>query len=415
MPVSHTLKNHSWVSRHCSFACLLALLWSCGPDGSVGFDEEPSEPFEIVFLNGGGTTICGVSTQGRIHCMAMRTHYAWFTRMLEGVEAEEPWPALEERDFLFETARLAGIDDAVKVYPGSDHICAIRQGGRLSCMGVNVRGETGVNPGEFAIGRWHDWREVEGIDEPVVDVLMLSRTTCALDESGSVWCFGDNRYNELGRGVIAQDLDFDAVPARVANLPPIASFDASSKSRTACAYAFEDNALWCWGENAGGLVADVGEHSTFPSARRLEVPDGTKRTWSTGYNACVEDAERAISCMGANTPLLVRRGSIARGPYIPMFEPIGLASVDRMWLGGGFSCASDFAGELVCWGKALYNYYDHFTRIPGITATRDTHVAFASAFCAHTGNDTLRCLDAFGTGETLSVSLSKVGVFHGPN
>lgn len=119
--------------------------------------------------------------------------------------------------------------------------------------------------------------------------------------------------------------------------------------------------------------------------------------------------------MGANTPVLVRRGSTARGPYITTFEPIGLASVDRMWLGSGFSCASDFAGELVCWGKALYTYYDHFTRIPGITATRETHVAFGSAFCAHTGGDTLRCFDAFGSGETLSVSLSKVGVFHGPN
>lgn len=153
---------------------------------------------------------------------------------------------------------VAGIDDAVEIAAGAGHTCAIRSGGEVWCWGENGSGQLGdgtmrsraapamvrsdavtLSAGgieldgalvghscfinrAFHVECWGRNREgqlgdatdvdsavpVEVLEnkdaeeyEPLEDVITVScggLHTCALDESGDVFCWGDDTHDQLG-------------------------------------------------------------------------------------------------------------------------------------------------------------------------------------------------------------------------
>jgi alpha-tubulin suppressor-like RCC1 family protein len=111
---------------------------------------------------------------------------------------------------------IGGVSGAVQVGVGFDHDCSLADAGALTCWGYDEEGEVSSNG-------------CLGNDCPPTAVASLTgtaalglgnETTCALDGSGVVRCFGDNVYGQLGHPPGADnDPDPDA-GAGVFNLTP---------------------------------------------------------------------------------------------------------------------------------------------------------------------------------------------------
>jgi alpha-tubulin suppressor-like RCC1 family protein len=108
--------------------------------------------------------------------------------------------------------QVTGLSGTTKIDAGGSHACAIRSGGALACWGASFFGEVGDGG--------HDRRGMPvGVTMPgnagVVDVSAGEIHTCAVLVDGSVACWGDDRFGQLGDGILA-----DQVPVAPALVCP---------------------------------------------------------------------------------------------------------------------------------------------------------------------------------------------------
>ena len=92
--------------------------------------------------------------------------------------------------------------------------------------------------------------------------------SCGLRSDGSLWCWGDNSFGQLGDGTTTSR----TTPTRIGTTTNWTNISAGGARRT-CGIQ-SDNTLWCWGHNDYGQLGD-GTTSTTPT--RI----GTNTNWTT--------------------------------------------------------------------------------------------------------------------------------------
>ena len=160
--------------------------------------------------------------------------------------------------------RVAGIDGALQVAIGLDHLCALMPGGTVRCLGSNRVGQLGrvVMP----IDSYHPAAPVEGLRD-VVQIEAGVAVTCARTSGGEVYCWGSNHHGQLG----ARDEEklvpvvhyvtipgdphdrFWPLPMRVEGLPKIRQLSVGAMH--VCAVG-DDARVYCWGANKSGQLGD---------------------------------------------------------------------------------------------------------------------------------------------------------------
>ncbi len=101
-------------------------------------------------------------------------------------------------DSNFTFVDVLGLGSSVmNVSTGSEHACAIDGQGAALCWGVNERGQLGDGTQRFSqlapVG-------VVGLDSGMASIAAGAEGTCAVTTSGSVKCWGQNLYGQLGNG-----------------------------------------------------------------------------------------------------------------------------------------------------------------------------------------------------------------------
>ena len=177
----------------------------------------------------------------------------------------------------------------VDVTLGTFNACALRADGVLSCWGDSTWGGLGpgpeIDPTDQSFDRNHHAvvvaRDAAGRPLPVRSLASAGAARCALLEDRSVWCWGSNGHNHLGRGDYA--VRSDENPAPVVGLPPdlerLESGDAGI-----CAITTGGDA-WCWGRNDFGQMGN-GDLTPFegrlPGSDRLHYLGTTPRPLRLG-------------------------------------------------------------------------------------------------------------------------------------
>jgi alpha-tubulin suppressor-like RCC1 family protein len=133
------------------------------------------------------------------------------------------------------------------VAAGEAHTCALTAAGKAFCWGRNASGQLG----DGSTRARNRPVEVKGID----DLTLISPGggylggfTCALKKNGTVWCWGNNLYGQLGGRAISNR---QPRPRRVAGLKNIVSVQAGGLHT--CAVA-ENGETRCWGRNNDGQL-----------------------------------------------------------------------------------------------------------------------------------------------------------------
>ena len=172
----------------------------------------------------------------------------------------------------------------------------------------------------------------------VVQVANGHLFTCAVTADHKAWCWGENRYGQLGQGYV------DSTAAVVTHFTPLeipvpdiveikGGYDGM-----VCAITGSGN-VWCWG------------HSTWPpNPTPTLVPGITGATHlavGTGH-VCAAKADGTVWCWGGNGD-----GELGTGDFQSATTPVqslmtGAVSITAGWW---HTCAEKSDGSLWCWGR----------------------------------------------------------------
>jgi len=168
---------------------------------------------------------------------------------------------------------------------GFDHTCGIKTDGSLWCWGNNEYGQLGIGSKTNS----NVPVKVMGLNK-VKAVSAGGEHTCALTHDGAVWCWGDNRYGQLG------NYSNSYLPAELTAEVPM-QVDGLSEVKAIRAYAThtcvikDDDFLWCWGNNKNG---ELGNASVTNSNTPVRV-EGLSRVTAMGTGeSYIEDTSFAV-------------------------------------------------------------------------------------------------------------------------
>ncbi len=203
-----------------------------------------------------------------------------------------------------------------KLDVGDAHGCALRDDGTMLCWGNNEYGQLGDGTSTNRLTPV----PVLGLpaDKKILDFSAGGNHTCAILEDKSLWCWGRNKEGQLGRGVFAGGAIVD--PMRVSDLDSVERVSAGWYHT--CAIRSTDKSLWCWGNSAAGQVGSGGSVA------------------GTNWPAADDPPEPHY-----NVPQAVLAPSAASGQFR---DVVWVSAVDRN------TCAVTSDGKVYCWGRGKF-------------------------------------------------------------
>ena len=254
----------------------------------------------------------------------------------------------------------------VEVAAGYEHTCARKQDGTLWCWGANGSGQLGdgtkvAKPSPA---------QVTSAGTSVVEVEAGNEHTCARKQDGTLWCWGYNRYGQLGDGT-ASNLPSPS-PVQVVSCP--ASTDAGQDANTAdatdddvtsvCVSQFvevaageyhtcaikQDGTLWCWGNNNYSQLGDGTTTQRLSPVYVTSLGASVVEVAAGGSHTCARKQDDTLWCWGQNDD-----GQLGDGTMKLAHSPIQVTSlgttVAEVAAGYMHTCARKQDGTLWCWGN----------------------------------------------------------------
>ena len=265
-----------------------ALAAASAPSNGSGVVVLPAG-LRVVQLALGSSHTCALFESGRVACWGDGT----FGQLGDGSDQFSSTPVL-----------VPGVLDAVEIRAGNLTTCIRRRGGAVSCWGNNAWGQAdpeydaalkdapapggaaycgmGITPRVTVASV----RRVPTTNRHVTAAKSLSvglQHACALNEAGTVTCWGDAHWGQLGAEPPADAFQVQVI----SGLPPLAELAAGASFSCGRAAA---GSVWCWGGQLWGVYG--------PAARQVPgVVDAVGLTLE-GDRACARLAGGDVTCWG---------------------------------------------------------------------------------------------------------------------
>ena len=296
----------------------------------------------------------------------------------------------------------------VELSAGPAHACAIVEGGQLLCWGSNGSGQLGVGDSE---GR--DLPTPVELPDAVAAVSAGWRHTCAVLADGSLYCWGDNDSGQLG-----VEGPGTRTPLRVTGPEGSAFGDVSlvAAGELHTCIVIGDGTVWCWGDNefgqvgTGAMGAEVLPPSPVLTSGSME---GTKIALEAGFgHTCALQAIGRLWCWGRNFD-----GNLGLGDTDHRAQPERVllsadSSDEPVWtdltIGNGWHTCALADGQVYCFGDATDGRLGFAseskvstpTLVPALVDIE--HAAVGAGLrhtCAIAGDGSLRCFGTSPSGE----------------
>ncbi|MCK7594613.1 hypothetical protein [Pseudomarimonas salicorniae] len=312
--------------------------WGLNTDGQLGNNRStlrlvptPLASVGAVYeqVAGGSFHSCGRTREGRVRCWGANNQQ----QLGNGVD---PLPL-----------RLAPVDvaglalGAQAVAVGFDHSCAITASGGVKCWGYNQEGQLGDGSGQ----NQDRAVDVSGLSAGVRALALGRKHSCALRDNGVVLCWGGNDEGQLGLGTTAAAPS----PREVSGLPGPARFIAAGQLHT-CA-VLQTGALFCWGLNNEGQIGDGTRSNRSRPTPVTSLGSGVDRVALGTRHSCALRTDGSVACWGdAFFGLLLGDGS-EQDRLVPAPVPALAGGIVDLSLGDSHSCVIGARGGVRCWGS----------------------------------------------------------------
>lgn len=263
-------------------------------------------------------------------------------------------------------ASLSTVDVGGKIIGlggGTNHTCAILEGGKLRCWGWNQSGQLGYGNSKN-IGDDETPASAGDVDiaGKVVQIVGGINFTCVLLDTGKVRCWGNSGFGQLGYGnknsigntktaAVAGDVDIGGTVLQLA-----------AGSYHTCAL-LEGGNVRCWGANSYGQLGylhsnDIGDDELPSTAGDVKVGGLVAELAAGSYHTCARLTTGKVRCWGRNTEgqlgyattLSVRD---AQSPVAPG-DVQGIDAAIKLFAGLEHQCAVLASGNVKCWGTNAY-------------------------------------------------------------
>lgn len=239
--------------------------------------------------------------------------------------------------------QISGLSNVTAVSAGESHSCALRANGTVSCWGNGDYGQLGHGS---RVGSATPVA-VSGLSTAVA-VSAGGFNTCALLQSGSVSCWGNSNTS------IEQ-----LVPAPVAGLSGVAALSAGRGHHCA---VLADGSVSCWGSNDDG---QLGNGSTIDSASPVVVSGiaNAVAVVAGSRHSCALLADGSVRCWGyrgiSSSFGTVRSGLMGDGgtSVSPALTPVTVTDINTavaLATGPSHTCALLQDASVWCWGAKGY-------------------------------------------------------------
>ena len=283
-------------------------------------------------------------------------------------------------------AKILVPSDAVQISASFSHVCALLRNGSVECWGCNFHGEAGV--GEVSEMPW-DYR-YHPVQLNAVQVSSGGFHTCALLANGSVACWGLNDSGQLGMGSVSDPVPS---PVRVPYLKDVSQVSAGY--RHTCAL-LANGSVACWGDNRYGQLGDGTKENRSIPVKVLGLK-GAVRVEAGARHTCALLRDMSVVCWGDN-----EYGQLGDGTLVSKPKPVrvkGISDAIEVSSGWSVSCALLENGTITCWGAVgNQNVYATPVSAEGLSNVAEVSAGYRHT-CAILRNGTLTCWGDNGVGQ----------------
>ncbi len=255
-----------------------------------------------------------------------------------------------------EPTPVVALGRVVSLSVGGGHACAIEASGKLSCWGR-------VGPVEAPAGP-----RVTRLPFTSASAIAIGSTHACAIQNQRAWCWGDNRWGQLGQSTSVRALQTPA-PMDVGAVAELALGDRHTCLRT------QRGTVLCYGDPADGRLGRKAGQSPFVA--RVSGIEGAVKLAASGDLTCAIDGKGSVSCWGRLDGKHGTAGPVA----IAELSGASDVSIDRR-----FICA--LIGESV---RCKERNRRSFARLTRAASSSCPAVAFACGTfgcSASTGSDT---------------------------
>jgi hypothetical protein len=281
----------------------------------------------------------------------------------------------------------AAVIDAVTFAGGREFTCVIVRGS-VACWGDNYYGQLGWGQGS---GPW-----VENLSD-VVSISLGEFTACAILGDRSLHCWG---RNDSGQAGVPGEQNVKT-PTLVAGLQQVQVVEVSVGTAHTCARTAAGKVL-CWGDNTWSQLAETPLESTWISVPIEGLCEAATMA-SPGRSQCVLCKSGEVMCWGDQSYGQLGDGIATKEgvPYVSRAKPLavkGLADVVELATVGFAGCARKAEGSVWCWGwnlrGALGNAGKEIqttpTKVPGLSDAKGIW-SKGEGFCVDRPGDEVWC------------------------
>jgi len=331
--------------------------WGANQTGQLGSMTSANSSVALPLKANSGATLSGISqvAAGTSHSCAVTNTtgiVCWgsntFGQLGDGTTTKRLGAVVTQN------ADTTPFTDQTAISVGATHSCALSRVGTVHCWGQNSYGQLGdgttkssQHPVAVRTSAMADLTNVKSLSAGIFH-------TCAVLTNGTVWCWGNQTLGATGSAAAGNR---GAVQVRTATGYLTGITSVSSGKQYTCAIAGRA-ASWCWGRNTNGQLGDGTTVNRFYAVPvkigKTPLVNLTAIAAGSGEHSCAVGTAGQIYCWGANAARQLGDGTTLQRTSAVSFVASTaklIGPLKDIAVGAAHSCGRTSGGAVWCWGQ----------------------------------------------------------------